>query len=66
MLEHLPNGDGTATLGYDTLIVAGGSRYSYFGHDEWQAHAPELKSLSGALEIRSRILVGVRGGGVRA
>ena len=25
-----------ASLGYDTLIVAGGSRYSYFGHDEWQ------------------------------
>ena len=45
-----------ATLGYDTLIVAGGSRYSYFGHDEWQAHAPELKSLEGALDIRSRIL----------
>src|SRR3954466_7433902 len=23
------------TLGYDSLIVAGGSTYSYFGHDEW-------------------------------
>ena len=56
VLDHLPNGDGPATLGYDTLIVAGGSRYSYFGHDEWQTHAPELKSLAGALEIRSRIL----------
>ena len=56
MLDHLPNGERTAALGYDTLIVAGGSRYSYFGHDEWQAHAPELKSLAGALEIRSRIL----------
>ena len=30
--------------------------YSYFGHPEWQAHAPELKSLDGALEIRTRIL----------
>src|SRR6186997_651839 len=28
---------------YDTLIVAGGSRYSYFGHDEWSAHAAEVK-----------------------
>ena len=37
-------------------IVAGGSRYSYFGHDEWQEDAPELKSLGGALDIRSRIL----------
>jgi NADH dehydrogenase len=45
-----------AFLEYDSLIVAGGSRYSYFGHDEWRAHAPELKSLEGALDIRSRIL----------
>jgi NADH:ubiquinone reductase (H+-translocating) len=45
-----------ASLQYDSLIVAGGSRYSYFGHDEWHEHAPELKSLEGALEIRSRIL----------
>ena len=29
---------------YDTLIVAGGSHYSYFGHDEWSAHAAEVKS----------------------
>ena len=29
-----------STLAYDTLIVAGGSRYSYFGHDEWREHAP--------------------------
>jgi len=45
-----------ATVEYDSLIVAGGSSYSYFGHDGWQAHAPELKSLEGALDIRSRIL----------
>jgi NADH dehydrogenase len=43
-------------VGYDTLIVAGGSSYSYFGHEEWRPHAPELKSLEGALEIRNRIL----------
>ncbi|HZO95957.1 MAG TPA: NAD(P)/FAD-dependent oxidoreductase [Gaiellaceae bacterium] len=43
-------------LGYDTLVVAGGSRYSYFGHDGWRAFAPELKSLAGAVEIRTRIL----------
>jgi NADH dehydrogenase len=45
-----------AFLEYDSVIVAGGSRYSYFGHDEWREHAPELKSLEGALDIRSRIL----------
>ena len=44
------------TLPYDTLIVAGGSRYSYFGHDDWSAHAAEVKSLESALVVRSRIL----------
>ena len=56
LLGRLPNGDATATVEYDLLVVAGGSRYSYFGHDDWQRFAPELKSLAGALEIRSRIL----------
>jgi NADH:ubiquinone reductase (H+-translocating) len=41
---------------YDTLIVAGGSHYSYFGHDEWRAHAAEVKSLESALSVRGRIL----------
>ena len=45
-----------SSIPYDTLIVAGGSQYSYFGHDDWQAAAPELKSLEGALELRRRIL----------
>src|SRR3989440_9906554 len=44
-----------SSISYDTLIVAGGSHYSYFGHDEWQAAAPELKSLEGALGPRGRI-----------
>jgi NADH dehydrogenase len=43
-------------LGYDTLIVAGGSHYSYFGHEEWRAHAAEVKSLESALAVRSRLL----------
>jgi NADH dehydrogenase len=55
ILGSLPN-VGTGTLAYDTLVVAGGSRYSYFGHEDWRPHAPELKSLEGALDIRSRIL----------
>ncbi len=41
---------------YDTLIVAGGSQYSYFGHDDWSAHAAEVKSLESALIVRRRIL----------
>jgi NADH:ubiquinone reductase (H+-translocating) len=44
------------SVGYDTLIVAGGSRYSYFGHDEWERVAPEVKSLESALAVRGRIL----------
>src|SRR5512133_2067769 len=46
----------TGSLPYDTLIVAGGSRYSYFGHDEWSRYAPEVKSLESALAARARIL----------
>jgi NADH dehydrogenase len=41
---------------YDTLIVAGGSRYSYFGHEAWGAVAHEVKSLESALTVRSGIL----------
>jgi NADH:ubiquinone reductase (H+-translocating) len=43
-------------LGYDTLIVAGGGHYSYFGHEEWRTHAAEVKSLESALAVRSRLL----------
>ena len=43
-------------LGYDTLIVAGGSHYSYFGHEEWRLHADEVKSLESAIAVRSRLL----------
>ncbi len=41
---------------YDHLIVAAGARHSYFGHAEWEAHAPGLKSLEDALEVRRRVL----------
>ena len=42
---------------YDFLILATGSRHSYFGHDEWERFAPGLKNLSDAVEIRKRLLV---------
>jgi NADH dehydrogenase len=45
-----------STLGYDSLIVAGGSHYSYFGHDEWSEFAHEVKSLESALGVRTQIL----------
>ena len=44
---------GARSVEYDTLIVAGGSHYSYFGHDEWRDAAPEVKSLESALAVRS-------------
>jgi NADH dehydrogenase len=44
------------SLGYDTLVVAGGSRYSYFGHEEWAEHAAEVKSLESALHVESHLL----------
>ena len=46
----------SGSLPYDTLIVAGGSHYSYFGHDDWRRYAPEVKSLESALATRARIL----------
>jgi NADH dehydrogenase len=42
-LRHPRTGDESPPLPYDTLIVAGGSSYSYFGHDEWRPYATELK-----------------------
>jgi NADH:ubiquinone reductase (H+-translocating) len=42
---------------YDSLVVATGAYFSYFGHDEWARHAPGLKSIDDATEIRRRILI---------
>ena len=42
---------------YDSLIVATGAHFSYFGHDDWARHAQGLKSVDDALEIRRRILI---------
>ena len=41
---------------YDSLVVAAGMATSYFGHDEWEAVAPGLKSLDDARWLRSHIL----------
>lgn len=50
---HLTNGH---AVPYDHLIVAAGATHSYFGHDEWAADAPGLKTLADAFEIRRRVL----------
>ena len=44
-------------LDYDFLIVAAGARHSYFGHPEWEAFAPGLKSVEDAIELRRRWLL---------
>jgi NADH dehydrogenase len=43
------------TFDYDHLVVAAGARHSYFGHDEWEQHAPGLKTIEDALELRRRL-----------
>jgi NADH dehydrogenase len=47
----------TGSLQYDYLVVGLGLKTSYFGNDAWEAHAPGLKSLDEATEIRRRILM---------
>ena len=44
-------------LAYDFLILAAGATDNYFGHDAWAPHAPGLKSLDDAVEIRTRVLL---------
>ncbi|MEM8655732.1 MAG: NAD(P)/FAD-dependent oxidoreductase [Pseudomonadota bacterium] len=42
---------------YDHLIVASGAHHSYFGRDEWEKHAPGLKRIIDATEIRKQVLM---------
>ena len=54
---------------YDKLVLAPGSRDAYFGHPEWAVHAPGLRSLENAREIRRRVLLAfeqAEAGNVRA
>ncbi|HEY8167479.1 MAG TPA: NAD(P)/FAD-dependent oxidoreductase [Candidatus Limnocylindrales bacterium] len=54
--RHVRLADG-ARLPYDSLLVATGASFSYFGHDDWAPYAPGLKSIDDAIEIRRRILI---------
>jgi len=47
---------GADVIAYDHLVIATGATHSYFGRDEWTPHAPGLKTLEDALEMRKRIL----------
>jgi len=44
-------------VAYDELIIASGATHSYFGHDDWARHAPGLKTIDDALDIRRRLLL---------
>ncbi len=48
--------DDGSRLAYSELIVAAGATHSYFGHDDWAAHAPGLKTLADAFAIRARVI----------
>jgi NADH dehydrogenase len=47
--------DRTTVIPYDELIVAAGAGQSYFGNDHFARHAPGMKSIDDALELRGRI-----------
>lgn len=47
---------GSQHIAYDYLLLATGATHAYFGHDEWEPHAPGLKNLDDAFAIRARIL----------
>ncbi len=53
--DEVDVGDDYLDVGYDYLIVAAGMEQSYFGHDEYGAWAPGMKSISDALTIRRRV-----------
>jgi len=57
LLAHSAGSDAPGSLEYDTLVVAAGSSYSYFGHDEWREVAGEVKSLESAISVRSQVLL---------
>jgi NADH:quinone reductase (non-electrogenic) len=56
LLGPVADEPGPDAIGYDTLIVSGGARYNYFGHDRWQRSTTDLKTLEGALAIRRSVL----------
>ena len=49
--------NGAAPLAYDYLVLAAGAVNTWFGNDRWAPHAPGLKSLDDAMEIRRRVLL---------
>ena len=55
-LRQVRLADGSV-LDYDLLLVASGATHAYFGNDHWAPHAPGLKTLVDALELRRKVLL---------
>ena len=66
LLRGQAGGAGPAELAYDSLIVAAGAAHCYFGHEAWASHAPGLKTVEDAWEIRRRILTAFEAAEVEA
>jgi NADH dehydrogenase len=49
--------DDGSSLAFDHLLLATGATHAYFGHDEWARHAPGLKTLDDALQLRRHLLL---------
>ena len=54
--KHIALDDGSA-LDFDTLLLASGATHAYFGNDYWAEHAPGLKTLDDALDLRRKLLL---------
>src|SRR5699024_846080 len=55
--EHFVELENGRQVNFDYLVMAPGSQYNYFGNDEWEKHAPGLKSIADGLHVRERILL---------
>jgi len=53
--HHVGLDDGSS-IDFDYLVLAAGTTHTYFGNDHWERHAPGLKTIEDALEIRRRVL----------
>ncbi len=54
---EIDHADGVRRIGYDYLLLASGATHAYFGNDRWAVHAPGLKTLDDALELRRKLLL---------
>jgi NADH:ubiquinone reductase (H+-translocating) len=55
--SHLVTTRDGRRIGFDILVLATGSTYNYFGHRDWEAIAPSLKTLDDAVAIRRAVLL---------